>query len=113
MFYDLPYELQSLIFSYDNTYREIFDRVLEEIHPFQFYKGEQHDKQFYMIVCLSSFRFWTTNSLTTPQWIYGSQYNDIEYIYGLTQRLQLHRISCREKDCRLYYHTFLSRYPLE
>ena len=37
MFYDLPHEIISYIYEYDNTFREKFNKVLEDIQRYQVY----------------------------------------------------------------------------
>jgi len=68
-FFDLPMDLQKLIYSYDITFYEIFDFVLPGFHSIQCYKGQslfRKEAVIYFIEDLSRHCFIATNSLYQP-----------------------------------------------
>lgn len=63
--YQLPHELQCLIYEYDDTYHEIFQKVLES--RFEIY--QQDDQNFYFIFDYFSENSYSTNSLEKPTYL--------------------------------------------
>jgi len=70
MFYDLPHEIISYIYEFDNTFRDKFDKVLEDIQQYQVYsyKNMNNETMFY-IYDIHTEMSHVTNSLETPNWI--------------------------------------------
>ena len=65
LFYNLPQELQSLIFEYDNTYKEYFsNNVLKNIQTLKIYKNKYDNT--YIIIDESTSQLAVTNNLHNP-----------------------------------------------
>lgn len=62
--YHLPNEIISYIYEYDNTYREIFDKVLKS--RYEIYQNLNSEN--YFIFDLFSGKSFTTDSLDNPTW---------------------------------------------
>ena len=62
--YHLPKELIEYIYEFDNTYKEIFDKVLHS--RFEIYKSKKTNN--YFIFDLFTGRSFTTDSLVHPTW---------------------------------------------
>ena len=60
--FHLPHELQCLIFEFDSTYKEIFDKVLQS--RFTIYKSSS--RNLYFIFDSFTEKTYTTNSLSKP-----------------------------------------------
>ena len=65
MFFTLPDEIIRLIYSFDSTYKIIFDKVLEGIERFQIYQNDS----FYYIYDRNLQTMHSTDSLVNPKWI--------------------------------------------
>lgn len=63
--FHLPHELQCLIFEFDSTYKEIFDKVLQS--RFSIYKSPS--KNLYFIFDCFTEKTYTTNSLSKPTFL--------------------------------------------
>jgi hypothetical protein len=68
MFYDLPPEIVTEIYTYDNTYRLIFDKVLQDIQQYKIFKSFD---AFY-VYDKYTFTLHFTDSLSIPSWICSS-----------------------------------------
>lgn len=68
MFFSLPSELIKEIYEYDSTYREQYDKVMENIEQYQIYHFKRND-QLYFIHDNKKNNGYVTNSLQTPTWI--------------------------------------------
>lgn len=66
MFYDLPHEIISYIFEFDSTFREIFDKVLQDIERYQVY-SYCNQGMFYIFDTRTEMSH-VTNSLEIQTW---------------------------------------------
>tara|TARA_B000000557_G_C20655519_1_gene392377 strand:+ start:19 stop:339 length:321 start_codon:yes stop_codon:yes gene_type:complete len=65
MFFNLPDEIIRTIYSFDGTYKIVFDEVLEQIQRFKIYQNE-------FMFCIYDEKLQTmhsTDSLVDPKWI--------------------------------------------
>lgn len=69
MFFTLPNEIIGNIYEYDNTYREIFQKVLEEIEIFEIFVSKA---KIYYIYDKEEKTLYTTDSVQNPGWICSS-----------------------------------------
>jgi hypothetical protein len=63
--YKLPHELQCLIYEYDSTYHDIFQKVLQS--RYEIY--EEENKRFYFIFDYFSENSFSTDSLKEPTYL--------------------------------------------
>ena len=68
MFFTLPDEIIRMIYSFDATYKIIFDKVLEEIQRYKIYQNVS----FYCIYDQYLQTMYSTDSLVHPKWICSS-----------------------------------------
>lgn len=68
MFFALPNEIIRMIYSFDATYKIIFDKVLEEIQRYKIYQNVS----FYCIYDQYLQTMHSTDSLVDPKWICSS-----------------------------------------
>ena len=69
MFFSLPDEIIRYIYEYDNTYHEIFKKVLKDIEIFHIYL---YRDEIYYIYDKEKEILYTTDSLRNPTWICSS-----------------------------------------
>lgn len=103
MFFELPEEILREIYSFDSTYREIFNTILSEIEQYQIYKDY---KNYYIYDCKSDILY-STDSLESPSWICSSFRISKEQMKDIVQRKKL----TRSKHEKLQYdiHSFQFR----
>ena len=68
MFFNLPREIVQLIYSFDGTYKIIFNKVLEQIQRYTIYQNES----MYCIYDQYEQTMHSTDSLVNPKWICSS-----------------------------------------
>ena len=99
MFHRLPREIIQLIYEYDNTYHEIYKKVIEEIHPFKIYKV----LQTYYIYDPKKSVLYYTNSVERPHWICSIFYFSNDQMEALVESQNLKRLHiCLEYDIENY-----------
>lgn len=67
MFYDLPHEIICYIYEFDNTFRERFNKVLQDIERYQVYS--YCNQTMFYIYDIRAEMSHVTNSLEIPNWI--------------------------------------------
>lgn len=73
--YTLPSELQNIIYSYDNTFHEIWETINKDISEYKFFFFNLFNSTtMYYVYCPKSSSFHMTNSLESPNYI-CSTYN--------------------------------------
>lgn len=87
MFFELPEEILREIYSFDSTYKIIFDTILSEIVQYQIYKNHR----IYYIYDRKSDILYSTDSLEYPSWICSSFHISKEQIKDIVQRKKLKR----------------------
>ena len=68
MFFTLPDEIIRMIYSFDATYKIIFDKILGEIQRYKIYQNDS----FYCIYDQYLKTMHSTDSLVNPKWICSS-----------------------------------------
>jgi hypothetical protein len=94
-FFNLPVELQTMIYEYDSTYVEYFGKVLDEVSPirlFQFLSGE------FMVVNLKSNLYWKCDCLDNPTWIGVYRYKNLDFLTELCEKNDVIRISNKSRQ---------------
>ena len=69
MFFSLPREIIQHIYEFDNTYHEIFKKILDDIDILQIYL---YKNEIYYIYDKNEEILYTTDSLKNPSWICSS-----------------------------------------
>lgn len=95
MFGPLPQEIIQYIYEFDNTYKELFDKVLEDVIQFQIFSC--HDI-FYVYDTLSDIMY-CTDSVSTPSWICSSFRISRQQMKDIIRRKKLKR----RNECKLQY----------
>lgn len=104
LFYNLPSELQSYIYEYDSTFRNVFKKVLKEIKRYRVFRfvndeiiytinyegtGEwitQDTNNFgYFVFDKWTTTYWKTNSLAQPHWIICYHYPPLDFLQDKIQ----------------------------
>ena len=100
LFYNLPSELQSYIYEFDTTYRDIFKQILKEIKRYRVFRfvvdetiytmdsagrGEwvaapNIDNFGYFVFDKWTTTYWKTNSLAQPHWIICYHYPPLDFL---------------------------------
>lgn len=65
-FYDLPNEIQTMIYEYDRTYHDQYREVLEGLKRYRLYKSK-FSNMYIMFDNVRKF-YWRTSSLQDPVW---------------------------------------------
>lgn len=95
MFDKLPQEIIQLIYDFDSTYKEYFDKVLQDITQFQIYSC--HD--IYYVYDRKRDTMYCTDCVSTPTWICSSFQVCKEQMKDIIRRKKLKR----RNDCKLQY----------
>lgn len=101
-FFNLPVELQIIIYEYDSTYVEYFEKVLDEVSPFRLFQllsGE------FLIVNLKSNLYWTCDCFENPTWIGVYRYKNLDFLTELFQKN--HIVSITNKRRQYFENHFL------
>ena len=79
LFYDLPSEIQSYIYEWDDTYRILFKKVLKDIRRYTVYQYN-HNENIFLVFDKWLKIYWKTNSLENPHWIICYHYPPIDFL---------------------------------
>ena len=101
-FYSLPIELQIMIYEYDPTYSEFFEKVLDEVSPFRLFQLLSGD---FLIVNLKTNLYWTCDSLENPSWMGVYRYNNLDFLTELFKNN--HLVSITNKKRQYFENNFL------
>lgn len=98
MFYDLPIEIITEIYEFDNTYKCIFDKVIEDIQQYKIYES----KDVYYVYDTQCDIMYCTDSLSRPTWICSSFHVTKEQMKDIILRKKLvqNKTSHLEYDIR-------------
>jgi hypothetical protein len=105
MFFDLPEELLRLIYEFDSTYNEIFDKTLQQIKQYYIYENTvDPNNSFFMVYDVRNKISYLTDSLNIPSWIsisYRMSKNDIQQMI-MTKNLSYNRNAFLDYDITIY-----------
>ncbi len=101
-FYSLPIELQIMIYEYDPTYSEVFEKVLDEVSPFRLFQLLSGD---FLIVNLKTNLYWTCDSLENPSWMGVYRYKNLDFLTELFKKN--HLVSITNKRRQYFENNFL------
>lgn len=95
-FFDLPNELQIIIYHYDSTYLELFEKVLDELSPIRLYQMLLSGT--YFIVNLKSNLYCTCDCLDEPTWVRVCHYKNLDFLTELFTNNQIVSITNQQRQ---------------